>query len=81
LKSGRKENISFFSVHANAIYYVFGKDATNGSTKTVETKIAEEVETKTIEPKIEEKNVANKVSTNKTKQQNVMTVDTISVVV
>ncbi|MBR1987632.1 MAG: preprotein translocase subunit YajC [Clostridia bacterium] len=52
LKSGRKENVSFFSVHANAIYYVFGKDDMVTSSKTIESKIEDEI--KTDKPEIKE---------------------------
>ncbi len=34
LKSGRDKNIGYFTVHANAIYYVFGKEEKK-DTKTV----------------------------------------------
>ena len=72
LKSGRKDNTSFFSVHANAIYYVFGKDDLNTS-KSVQTKIEEiksqepeEKEEVAVEKKeIEKKTTTKKKSTNK----------------
>ena len=35
LKSGKDENIGYFTVHANAIYYVFGKDAQRAEKKVV----------------------------------------------
>ncbi len=49
LKSGKGENTGFFTVHANAIYYVFGKEQPNAEKKVVvvapkkETPKAEEV--------------------------------------
>lgn len=35
LKTGRGEHTGYFTVHANAIYYVFGKEEQQGSTKKV----------------------------------------------
>ena len=35
LKSGKGENTGFFTVHGNAIYYVFGKEQANAEKKTV----------------------------------------------
>lgn len=35
LKSGKDENIGFFTVHANAIYYVFGKESKKEDKKVV----------------------------------------------
>ncbi len=35
LKSGRGENTGYFSVHANAIYYVFGKEQKQEEKKVV----------------------------------------------
>lgn len=35
LKSGKGDNTGYFTVHANAIYYVFGKEAKNAEKKVV----------------------------------------------
>ena len=35
LKSGKGENTGFFTVHANAIYYVFGKEQKQAEKKVV----------------------------------------------
>ena len=35
LKSGKGENTGFFTVHANAIYYVFGKEQKQDTKKVV----------------------------------------------
>ncbi len=35
LKSGKDANTGYFTVHANAIYYVFGKEQPNAEKKTV----------------------------------------------
>ena len=35
LKSGKGENTGFFTVHANAIYYVFGKEQKSDAKKIV----------------------------------------------
>ncbi|MBR6778796.1 MAG: preprotein translocase subunit YajC [Clostridia bacterium] len=51
LKSGKDNNVGYFTVHANAIYYVFGKEQAQKqekvvvkvAPKTAETKPAEEV--------------------------------------
>lgn len=45
LKSGKGNNVGYFSVHANAIYYVFGKDENNLG-KKVEEKQPEATEKK-----------------------------------
>lgn len=49
LKSGKGENIGFFTVHANAIYYVFGKEQKQAEKKVV-----------VVAPKKEEKPEENK---------------------
>jgi len=48
LKSGKGNNVGYFAVHANAVYYVFGKDKEKHAPKTdakVETKKEDTVET------------------------------------
>ena len=48
LKSGKGDKVGYYTVHANAIYYVFGKDV-----KTLNEQPAEKVVLK-VEPKQEE---------------------------
>ncbi len=59
LKSGKGENTGFFTVHANAIYYVFGKEKKEAEKKVVVVKPAEKKEEK-VEVKTEEQPVENK---------------------
>ena len=54
LKSGKGENTGFFTVHANAIYYVFGKEQKQSEKKTV-----------VVAPKKEETPEEVKTETNK----------------
>lgn len=50
LKSGKGDNTGFFTVHANAIYYVFGKDAElNKKAEPVVVKVAPKTVEKTEE--------------------------------
>lgn len=56
LKSGKGEHTGYFTVHANAIYYVFGKE--KEETKTV-IKLAPKKEEKVEEPAKEETKPAN----------------------
>ena len=35
LKTGRNENVGYFTVHANAIYYVYGKEAKQAEKRVV----------------------------------------------
>ena len=61
LKTGKDKNIGYFTVHANAIYYVFGKEEAKAQEKVaiklaepeakVEEKPAENVEEKPVEEK------------------------------
>ena len=52
LKSGKGENTGYFTVHGNAIYYVFGKEQKEAKTTVVVApKKAEKVEEKTEENK------------------------------
>lgn len=57
LKTGKDKNIGYFTVHANAIYYVFGKEETKAQEK-VAIKLAEP-ETKVEEKPAEEKEVVD----------------------
>ena len=70
LKSGRGNNIGYFTVHINSIYYVFGKDAENEQKKVVVVapKKAEiKPETKSEEIKPEQKNEATETKTEENK--------------
>ena len=49
LKSGKGENTGYFTVHANAIYYVFGKEQKDAEKKVV-----------VVAPKKQETNEENK---------------------
>ena len=59
LKSGKGNNVGYFTVHANAIYYVFGKEAEEKKVvkvvKPAESKVEVKEETKAEEPKEENK--------------------------
>ena len=73
LKSGRKENTSFFSVHANAIYYVFGKDDVNNASKNIVTKPVEEKKEEVSQAKEEnatEQKPETEKKTNQPKKKN-----------
>ena len=52
LKSGKGDKVGYFSVHANAIYYVFGKD--EPKTQLAQTKVTENKEEKKVEDVIVE---------------------------
>lgn len=79
IKSGRGNNISYFSVHANAIYYVFGKEdkaELNRTTKTnaktdVPIEVKEEHKNNDVESLVTEEMAkqANKTKTTKKKTQ------------
>lgn len=49
LKSGKGQNTGFFTVHANAIYYVFGKEQKAEKKVVITTKKETPAETKTEE--------------------------------
>lgn len=57
LKSGKGNNTGFFTVHANAIYYIFGKEEKQPEKKVIvvapkkEEKPAEEVKKENVEEK------------------------------
>lgn len=53
LKTGKDKNIGYFTVHANAIYYVFGKEEKQAQEK-VAIKISEPVKAKEEVEKVEE---------------------------
>lgn len=79
IKSGRGNNISYFSVHANAIYYVFGKEDKTESNKTAKTEaktdakieVEEEQKNNDVESLVTEQmsKQANKTKTTKKKTQ------------
>ena len=58
LKTGRDKNVGYFTVHANAIYYVFGKEEAQKQEKVV-VRVAPKAEQpkqeKPAEPVVEEK--------------------------
>lgn len=54
LKSGKGANVGYFTVHGNAIYYVFGKDKAEEK-KVVKVVKKAEPKTETAEPKAEVK--------------------------
>ncbi len=51
LKSGKGENTGYFTVHGNAIYYVFGKEQKETKTVVVNPKKTEEKKEETKEEK------------------------------
>lgn len=77
LKSGKGNNMGYFAVHANAIYYVFGKENQNEKKKSDKTeqtikqptsdneaKLTEEKESETSLTKEEEEKPVEKAETN-----------------
>lgn len=62
LKTGKDKNIGYFTVHANAIYYVFGKEEQKQEKVVVKVapKAAEPKQEKPAEPVVEEKKEENK---------------------
>lgn len=55
LKSGKGDNVGYYTVHGNAIYYVFGKDVRTMNEAPVE-KVVVKVAPKTEDVKTEETN-------------------------
>lgn len=82
LKSGKGSNVGYFTVHANAIYYVFGKEEKQTQEKKVSIKVntpetAEKPateqkanEAEQVEEKQEENKESNKSTTKDEKKQN-----------
>lgn len=73
LKTGKDKNIGYFTVHANAIYYVFGKEEANAQEKVAiklaEPEVKEEkADAKVEEPKAEEKEVKSEPKTETKKE-------------
>ena len=64
LKSGKGDKVGYFSVHANAIYYVYGKD--EPKTQLAQTKVTEKEEKKVEDVIVEDLKQAN----NEQKPQN-----------
>ena len=64
LKSGKGDKVGYFSVHANAIYYVYGKD--EPKTQLAQTKVKENNEEKKVEDVIVED--LKQVNNNQNKQ-------------
>lgn len=67
LKTGKDKNIGYFTVHANAIYYVFGKEEAKAQEK-VAIKLAEP-ETKVEEKPAEEKEAVDEKTESKPKNE------------
>lgn len=55
LKTGRGNNVGYFTVHANAIFYVFGKEDAKSQEKVVVKVVPKQPEVKKEEPATEEK--------------------------
>ncbi|HJD06012.1 MAG TPA: preprotein translocase subunit YajC [Candidatus Onthoplasma faecipullorum] len=69
LKTGKDKNIGYFTVHANAIYYVFGKEEANAQEK-VAIKLSEpEVKEEKVDAKVEETKAEEKVADAETKPE------------
>lgn len=69
LKTGKDKNIGYFTVHANAIYYVFGKEEANSQEK-VAIKLSEpEVKEENVDAKVEETKAEEKVADAETKPE------------
>lgn len=62
IKSGKGNNVSFFSVHANAIFYVFGKEETKLTTSKAKAKTSANAKNTDAEPVNENKKVENLVT-------------------
>ncbi len=67
LKTGKDKNIGYFTVHANAIYYVFGKE---------DAKAQEKVTIKVAEPEVKKEEVAEKPAENAEKVEDKKADDT-----
>ena len=72
LKSGKGDKVGYFSVHANAIYYVFGKDDANkGVQPKAETKPEEKkVENVVAEEMLNQKSTQTQTNKPKTSKSN-----------
>lgn len=73
LKTGRGEHTGYFTVHANAIYYVFGKEEQQAQTKKVvvvkpQQKVEDKAEVKAEPVKEEKAEPAKEVKAEKTEK-------------
>ena len=66
LKSGKGNNVGYFSVHANAIYYVYGKD--EPKTQLAQTNVAPKEENKVEDVIVEDLKQANNEQKTQNKQ-------------
>jgi len=66
LKSGKGDKVGYFSVHANAIYYVYGKD--EPKTQLAQTKVSEKEEKKVEDVIVEDLKQANNEQKTQNKQ-------------
>ncbi len=69
LKSGKGNNVGYFSVHANAIYYVFGKDENKANTQS-KVVVEEKPEEKKVENLVAEQMLNETAKTENKPQQN-----------
>lgn len=69
LKSGKGNNVGYFSVHANAIYYVFNKDDANKSNQP-KVVVEEKPEDKKVENLVAEQMLNETTKTENKPQQN-----------
>lgn len=67
LKSGKGNNVGYYSVHANAIYYVFGKDEVKTEVKQEPQIVVENAEKK--ENSTEERKMTTQQKTNQSKSK------------
>lgn len=67
LKSGKGDKVGYFSVHANAIYYVYGKD--EHKTQLAQTKVVENKVEDVIVEDLKKANVENKQNKSKKKSK------------
>lgn len=67
LKSGKGNNVGYYSVHANAIYYVFGKDDVKTEVKQEPQIVVENAEKK--ENSTEERKMTTQQKTNQSKSK------------
>ena len=69
LKSGKDDKVGYFSVHANAIYYVFGKDENKANTQP-KVVVEEKPEEKKVENLVAEQ-MLNETTKTENKPQNI----------
>ena len=66
LKSGKGQHVGYYTVHANAIYYVYGKDETS---KVAETKLNNKQEEQPVEEVKPEENKEEKQTKKSSKKK------------